>query len=391
MLEAAEKHESESTLKNLSKTVLCSNIHDWSWNINVFMLLIVFYPMGITDPVREVELQRQAKFSTQICGDFMRKISGFLIALVTVLSCHAQTAINFPEHSIKLIVPYPPGGSTDPAARMLANSAKTYLGQAMVVENISGGGGSIGTSALVRAPADGYTLLLHTSTIATDPTLKKNISYDVKRDLSPVTLAVSGDYLLVAHPSVPFKNIAELIAYAKANPGKLNYGTAGPGTGAHLAAEMFMKSAGIQMTHIPYKGSGPALHALIANETQLQFDTLSGSRSFVETGRLRALAVTGQQRSSLMPNIPTISESGLKDFSLSYWLGIFAPAKTPLPVIEKLHRAFKSALAEPQVVAKMVEMGSVPLALAPADFAKVFDDDIARFRSIIVSAKITID
>lgn len=316
-----------------------------------------------------------------------------LAGTLAVPQIGAQQSIgtNFPDRPIKLIVPYPPGGSTDPAARLLAAEIGPRLGQPVVVENKPGAAGSIGTDAVARAAPDGYTLLLHTSVISTDPTLKKNAPYDVKRDLVPVSLAVTGPYLMVVNPSLPIRTVGELIAYAKANPGKVNFGSAGQGSSGHLIGELFKKAAGIQMVHIPYKGGGPSIAGLVGNEVQLVFDTFGGSRMLVEGGKLRAIAVTSPERSALMPDIPTVAESGLKDFSAVYWLGIFAPAKTPQPVIDKLYSVIKLSLDNPTVRTKMMDQGNVPRGQTPVEFAKVLDGDIQRYRAIIESAKITID
>ena len=307
-------------------------------------------------------------------------------------TAHAQGAeAAFPDRPIRLIVPYPPGGSTDPAARLIASDIGPRLGQNVVVENRAGAAGAIGTEAVARAAPDGYTLLLHTSVISTDPTLKKNAPYDVKRDLAPVTLAVNGPYLLVVNPSLPVRNVAELITYAKANPGKLNFGSAGQASSGHLIGELFKKAAGIDMVHVPYTGGGPSIVGLVGNEVQLVFDTFGGSRALAESGKLRAIAVTSPNRASLMPDIPTVSESGLKDFSAVYWLGIFAPAKTPPAIIDKLHGVIRQSLETPAVKAKMLDIGNVPQALSPTEFGRVLDADIQRYRAIIDSARITLD
>jgi tripartite-type tricarboxylate transporter receptor subunit TctC len=319
----------------------------------------------------------------------MRAVAA-LAALVPVLGL-TQGAASYPDKPIKLVVPYPPGGSTDPVARLLAQDIASRIGQPIVVDNRPGAAGSIGTEAVARAAPDGYTILLHTSVIATDPTLKKNAAYDVKRDLAPVTLAVTGPYLVVVNPSLPVRNIAELIAYAKANPGKLFYGSAGQGSSGHLIGELFKQAAGIEMTHVPYKGGGPSITGLMGNEVQLLFDTLGGSRALAESGKLRALAVTSSARSPVMPNVPTVSESGLKDFQAVYWLGIFAPAKTPPPIVDKLYREIKQSLDNPEIKAKLQEQGNVAQALPPAEFAKVLDGDIQRYRTVIDSAKITLE
>ncbi|HTQ01886.1 MAG TPA: tripartite tricarboxylate transporter substrate binding protein [Casimicrobiaceae bacterium] len=317
----------------------------------------------------------------------MKSLRWLFVALMPALAF----AQGYPDRPIKLIVPYPPGGSTDPVARILATDIGTRIGQPIVVDNRPGAAGSIGTEAVARAAPDGYTILLHTSVIATDPTLKKNATYDVKRDLTPITLAVTGPYLVVVNPSLPVKNIAELIAYAKANPGKLFYGSAGTGSSGHLIGELFKQAAGIDMTHVPYKGGGPSITGLMGNEVQLLFDTLGGSRALAESGRLRAIAVTSPQRSPVMPNVPTVSESGLKGFEAVYWLGIFAPAKTPQPIIDKLYREIKISLDDPAIKTKLLDQGNVAQALPPAEFAKVLDSDIQRYKTVIETAKIQLE
>ena len=316
------------------------------------------------------------------------------LAVLGAVACPLLAAAQpggFPDRPIKLIVPYPPGGSTDPAARLLAADAGPRLGQTIIVDNKPGAAGAIGTEAVARAPADGYTLLFHTSVISTDPTLKKSAPYDIKRDLTPVTLAVTGPYLMVVNPGLPVRNVAELIAYAKANPGKLNYGSAGQGSSGHLIGELFKKAAGIDMVHVAYKGGGPSITGLVGNEVQLVFDTFGGSRALAESGKLRAIAVTSPARSALMPEVPTVSESGLKDFSAVYWLGLFAPAKTPPAVVDRLYQAFKASLDSPNVKARMLEQGNVSQALPPQEFGAVLDADIQRYRGIIESARITVD
>lgn len=325
-------------------------------------------------------------------------LAGFCSAALVLVGAlgfpqvHAQSADSaFPVRPIRLIVPYPPGGSTDPAARLIASEIGPRLGQSVVVENRAGAAGAIGTEAAARAAPDGYTLLLHTSVISTDPTLKKNAPYDVKRDLAPVTLAVTGPYLLVVNPGLPVRTVGELIAYAKANPGKLSFGSAGQGSSGHLIGELFKKAAGIEMVHVPYKGGGPSIVGLVGNEVQLVFDTFSGSRTLAESGKLRAIAVTSASRSGLMPEVPTVSESGLKDFSAVYWLGVFAPAKTPAAIIDRIHGSIKQALDNPSVRSRMLEQGNVPQALPPGEFARVLDADIQRYRAIIESARISLD
>ncbi len=302
-------------------------------------------------------------------------------------AAQAQTA-PYPDRPIRIVVPYPPGGTTDPTARLLAAELSTRLGQPVIVDTKAGAAGSIGTDAVTRAAPDGYTLLLHTSAIATDPSFKKNTTYNVRRDLAPLMMAVTGPYLLVANPQLPVKNVAELISYAKANPGKINFGSAGQGSSGHLIGELFKQSAGISMVHVPYKGGGPSVAGLVGNEVQLVFDTVNSSGPLVADGRLRALAVSGPTRDPSLPQVPTIAESGLPDFSVVYWLGVFAPAKTPEPVLEKLHHALQGALQAPAVRERLATMGMTPDGRGTGAFARQLDADIARWKQVIETAHI---
>ena len=294
----------------------------------------------------------------------------------------------YPDRPIRIVVPYPPGGTTDPTARLLAAELGTRLGQPVIVDNKPGAAGSIGTDAVARAAPDGYTLLLHTSAIATDPSFKKNTTYNVRRDLAPLMMAVTGPYLLVANPQLPVKNVAELISYAKANPGKINFGSAGQGSSGHLIGELFKQSAGIDMLHVPYKGGGPSVAGLVANEVQLVFDTVNSSGPLVADGRLRALAVSGSARDPSLPQVPTISESGLPDFSVVYWLGVFAPAKTPEAIQTKLYQALQAALQSAPVRERLATMGMTPDGRGTGAFARQLDTDIARWKQVIDTAHI---
>jgi tripartite-type tricarboxylate transporter receptor subunit TctC len=313
-----------------------------------------------------------------------------LALLMPAASAHAQDAA-FPNRTIRIVVPYPPGGSTDTGARALAGDLSERLHQPVIIENRGGAAGSVGTELVARAAPDGYTILFHTSVITTDPTLKKNLSYDVMRDLTPLTIAASGPYLLVVNPSLPVKNVAELIAYAKANPGKLNYGSAGLGSSGHMIGEWFKMAAGIDMVHVPYRGGAPSIVGLMSNDVQLVFDVIPTSKELAESGKLRALAVTSAERTPVMPDMPTMIESGVKDFAPVYWLGAFLPTGTPQPIVEKLYRAFAEALASPAVRARLDIAGLRVEATSPAQSAKVVADDIVRWRKLIEDAKIKVE
>lgn len=299
--------------------------------------------------------------------------------------------VSFPDRPIRLIVPYPPGGSTDPVARLLAGEMQPRLGQPMVVDNRSGAAGSIGTEFVARAPADGHTLLFHTTAIATDPSLKRNLSYDVEKDFAPVSLLATGAYLLVANPRLPARDLRGLVDHAKTNPGRLLYGSAGIGSSGHLIGEMFARRAGIQMTHVPYRGGGPSITALLANEIQLVFDTVQTSRPLVAEGQLKGLAVTTAERSTLLPDVPTVAEVVLPGFEVAYWHGILAPAATPTASVNRLSASFREVLQQPAAKERLTAMGLTPVGSTPDAFRTQLLADIASWRDVIRAADIRLE
>ena len=314
-----------------------------------------------------------------------------MLGLAAPLLPGAAVAQAFPDRPIRLVVPYPPGGSTDPVARLLAAEMQGRLGQPMIVENRSGAAGAIGTESVARAAADGYTLLLHTTAIATEPSLKTNLPYNTLNDLRPVTEAVRGSYLLVANPKLPARDVAGLIAYARSNPGKLLYGSAGIGSSGHLIGAMFAQMAGLEATHVPYRGGGPSITALLANEIQFVFDTVQTSRPLVLDGQLRGLAVTGGERSPLLPEVPTAQESGLAGFEVGYWLGIFAPARTPEPAVQKLATTFREVLGQAVVRERLAALGLTPVGSTPEAFATTLREDTESWRGVIQRANIRLE
>lgn len=292
------------------------------------------------------------------------------------------------DKQLRIIVPYSAGGTSDILGRKLAQRLGERLGRSVIVENKAGAGGALGTEATVHADADGTTVLLHSGAIATEPALKRRLPYDVLRDLAPVTTAVVGPFALLVSPQLPVKSVAELITYAKANPGKLNYGTPGLGTSVHLASEQFRVAANIQAAHIPYKGAGPALTALMGNEVQFVVDPLATARKFSETGKVRALAVTTARRSDLWPEMPTVAEGGLKGFDSSVWYGLYAPAKTPVATIRILNNEFVAILKSADMVQWLREQGLEPVADTPEQAKQWLSKDIQRWRSIVQAAGI---
>lgn len=303
-------------------------------------------------------------------------------ALITLLQgANAQTLPTGKQ--IRIIVPYAAGGTSDILGRKLAQRLGERLGRPVIVENKAGAGGAIGTEAAVRADADGTTVLLHSGAIATEPALKRQLPYDVLIDLAPVTTAVVGPFALLVSPQLPVKSVAELIAYAKANPGKINFGTPGLGTSVHLASEQFRVAAGIQATNVPYKGAGPALTGLMANDVQFVVDPLATAKKFAESGKVRALAVTTARRSDLWPEMPSVSESGLPGFDSSVWYGLYVPAKTPPATVRQLNTEFAVILKSGDMVQWLREQGLEPVADSPEQAMQWLAKDIQRWKSVV--------
>lgn len=305
------------------------------------------------------------------------------LAAATILSgrARAQDAANFPQKPVTIIVPYAPGGSTDAAARFIGPSLSKQFGQPVVVENRPGAAGAIGTSAVAKAQPDGHTLLVHTSVIGIHPAFNKNLPYDTQKDLVPVSIVADGPFVLVVNPKVPANNVKELLAYLKSKPGALNFGSAGAGSSGHLIGELFMKSTGTDMVHVPYNGGGPSQVGLMADEVQLVFDTLT-SIPLIKDGRLKALAVTSNARWADLPDVPTLAEAGLPESSAVIWVGAFAPAGTPAPVVDKISKAIRMAVQDPQIVGQLKGVGMVPVGNAPAEATKQLADDIAKWKGL---------
>jgi tripartite-type tricarboxylate transporter receptor subunit TctC len=296
----------------------------------------------------------------------------------------AALAQGYPSKPIRFVVPYPPGGPLDTIARLLGQKVAESVKQPVIVDNKPGAGGNIGADFVAKAPADGYTILMGAvATHAINPTLYAKIPYDAVRDFSPVTQVASTPNVLVVNPSLPVASVADLVAHARANPGKLNFGSGSTGSAGHLAGELFKSLAGVQMTHIPYKGAAPAMQDLIGGQIHLMFDNMASSLTQVRAGRVKALAVTTAKRSSLAPELPTVAESGLAGFDISTWFGIFAPAGTPREAIARLHAEFTRALAAPDVREKMINLGAEPVGNTPAEFATYIRAEAEKYARVI--------
>jgi len=303
------------------------------------------------------------------------------LACVAALAAHADT---YPSKTIRFVVPYPAGGPLDAVARLLAQKVSDSMKHTVIVDNRAGAGGNIGADFVAKSAPDGYTLLMGAvATHAINPTLYSNIPYDAARDFIPVTQIASTPNVLVVNPSLPVTTVAEFIAYAKAHPGKLNFGSGSTGSAGHLAGELFKAMAGVEMTHVPYKGAAPAMTDLIGGRIDLMFDNLASSLAQVKAGKIRAIAVTTAQRSPLAPELPTIAESGLPGFDINTWFGLFVPARTPPDVVARLHDEFVKALSAPEVRSRMLELGAEPVGSTPQQFAAYIESEAAKYARII--------
>lgn len=313
------------------------------------------------------------------------------------LSAHAQAgpsaaSSGWPERSVRMVVPFPAGGATDVVARIIAQQASVELGTQVVVENKSGAGGTIGAGEAAKAQPDGHTILLTTtSTHSVSPHLFDNLPYDVKTDFTPIAhLGTAGTVLLVT-PQLPVNTVQDLIDYAKANPGKLNYASSGNGTIVHLGTEAFMAQADIEMTHVPYRGTGQAMTDLMAGNVQVLMDAIPTGMPYVKKGQLRALAVTTRERSTLAPELPTLDESGLSGFESTTWFGVYTPAGVPEDRQQRLHEAFVKAVQDPGVVERLQSLGIDPAGPhSPDDFAALVQADSDRWKKVIEDGNISV-
>jgi tripartite-type tricarboxylate transporter receptor subunit TctC len=301
-------------------------------------------------------------------------------------------AQDYPSRPMTLVVPYSAGGGNDVMARAAADRMSKTLGQQMIIENRGGAGGSIATRQIAKSAPDGYTLGLGgTGTLAINPTLYQNVGYDPRKDFAPVGLIATSALVVLVNTSVPAHSIAELIALAKEKPGQINYASAGAGSGIHLGTEYFASRAGIKITHVPYKGSGPALTDLIGGHVMIYFSSLPPAISLMKEGKVRALAVTGANRSVLFPELPTVAESGLPGFEAVLHYGIVAPAGTPRPIIEKLNTALRAAVLSEEVKIRIAADGAEPLASTPEEYAADIDREETKWSQIVRSSGAKVD
>ena len=300
---------------------------------------------------------------------------------------------DYPERSIRLVVPFATGGTSEIVARSVANSLSTSLGQSVYVDNKPGGAGNIAMEEVKRANPDGYTLILgHVGTLAVNPALfGKKLPYDPNKDFAPVTLVAKVPNVIAVSEKSKYKTLADLVTDAKKNPGKINYGSAGNGSAGHLAMEYFSSEAGIDLVHVPYKGSGPMLTDLIGGQIQATFNGLPSLMGQIKGGALRPLAVGSAERSKVLPNVPTLAESGYKGFETSQWYGIMVPAGTPQPIIDRLQKDIAKSLKSKEDSKKMLDDGAVLVGDTPAQFGTFIKSEQARWAKVVEKAKITVD
>lgn len=302
----------------------------------------------------------------------------------------AQAA--FPSKPVTIVVPFSAGGTTDILARLVAQHLSTELGQSVVVENKAGAGGNIGAAHAAKAPADGHTLFMGTvGTHAINAALYPKLPFDPVKDFVPLTRVAMVPNLLVAHPSQPFKTVQEMIAYAKANPGKISFGSPGNGSSPHLSGELFKTMAKVDLVHVPYKGSAPAVSDLLGNQIAIMFDNLPSVIPHVRSGKLRAIAVSTAKRSPDLPNVPTIAEAGVPGYEAMSWFGLFAPAATPAPVKAKLHAALLKVLAIPEVKKKIDDQGGEPVSEFPEQFAAFIQKESQKWAKVVKDSGASVD
>ena len=320
----------------------------------------------------------------------MNRFARFAAVLATALAWAAPALAQYPTHPIKWIVPYPPAGTTDVIARVMAQFMSDKLGQQVIIENKPGGGNNIGVEYVVNAAPDGYTLLLVNPANGINTTLYKNLPFNFVKDIAPVAGIVRTPNVMEVTPSLPVKTVKEFIDYCKANPGKINMASSGSGTSVHMSGEMFKMMTGCQMLHVPYKGAGPALTDLIGGQVHVLFDNLPSSIGHIKGGRLRALAVTSAERSPSLPDTPTVADT-VPGYEATAWFGVGMPKNSPREAILRINAVVNQALADPAVKARLAELGGVPIAGTPEDFGKVIVNETEKWAKVVKASGATVE
>nr|QDF39326.1 tripartite tricarboxylate transporter substrate binding protein [Bradyrhizobium symbiodeficiens] len=314
-----------------------------------------------------------------------RSVLALAAGLLAAVSAAPSFAQDYPSHAVRIVVPFGAGGPADVAARLIGNVLQESFGQPFVVENRTGAGGVIGTIEAAKSPADGYTLLMMSNTQTANESLltADKRKYELMRDLAPIAPVNYSDLVIVVNPQVPVKTLAEFIALAKAQPGKLNYASSGQGTPYHMAGELFKAMAGIDVVHVPYRNSGEARSGVIGGQVQMMIDAVPAMAPNIGENQVRALATTGKQRSTVLPNVPTAIEAGVPAYEATIWLGLMAPAGTPKPIIDKLNAAVNAMVKRPDIVKLWTEQGAVPMSMTPEEFEKFLRGDIEKWADVV--------
>ena len=318
-------------------------------------------------------------------------LSGALVCLSGVSIAGLAHAQSWPTKPIKLIVPYPPGGGTDVIARIVQEPLAKELGQQVIIDNRGGAGGSIGSALAAQSPSDGYTILFTLSSHTINPAIYTKLPFDTEKDFSSVVTVASLPQILVANPNFPAKTVKEVIEMAKAKPGSISYASVGNGSPGHLAGAMMATDAGVDMTHIPYRGGGPAVTDVMAGQVPLLWVSIPAAAQFVKAGKLRALAVSTVKRSAVFPDVPTMVESGFKGFEVDSWYAMFVPAKTPQAIIDRINKAAVNVLAQPEVKERLLGQGAEAVGDTPAQLSGVVKKEIAKWKQVVKSANIKVD
>jgi tripartite-type tricarboxylate transporter receptor subunit TctC len=324
----------------------------------------------------------------------MRKRSLIFSIIVAVslftfaLAVSPEAKAAYPDKPIRLVVPFPAGGNADIVARAIGNELSKNLGVSVVIENRGGAGGALGSEIVAKAPADGYTIMMVSASHVINPSMQKKLPYDTIKDFAGISLVADVPTVLIVHPSRPYKTLKELIAYAKANPGKINFASAGNGTVGHLSGELLKSMAQIKMEHVAYKGNGPAMTDLLGGHVDILFGSMPSALPHIQSGMLRALVVTAAARSAAAPNIPTTAEAGLPGFEVSTGFGLFAPAKTPRPIINKLYNEVAKALKLPEVRERLASQGAEPIGSTPEQYDAFVRTEIAKWQKVCKDAAI---
>lgn len=321
----------------------------------------------------------------------MKTIVGILVCCAALAVPGAGIAQGWPTHPVRMIIPFPPGGPTDVMGRILAVKLSESLGHQVVVENRSGAGGNIGMGVAAKAPADGYTILMVSSSYVVNPSLYAKIPYDPNRDFAPVTLAAASPNVLVVHPSMPAKSVQELVAMVRSNPGKYNFASAGTGTTPHLSGELFKLTFKLDMVHVPFSGAAPAITSTVGGQTPIGFTALPPATPHVKNGALRALAVTAAKRSPALPDVPIMAEVGAPGQEAETMQGVLVPAGTPREIIDRLHREIARIVSLPEVKERLAALGFDPIANTPGEFSAYIKAEIAKWGRVVKQANIKVE